>query len=100
MTARAGLGVGQSGVTLFTGTIVYLLIWWTALFAVLPIGTRPDAEGGPASGGWRGAPEKPFLLRKIVATTLVSAVLWLVVYALVESDWLSFRSGWLALPER
>ena len=24
---------------------------------------------------------------------------WLGVYALVESDWLSFRSGWLALPE-
>lgn len=86
--------------SVFTGMIVYALIWWTALFAVLPIGTRPDPEGDPAAGGWRGAPERPLLLRKMVATTLVSAVLWLGVYALVESDWISFRSGWFALPER
>ena len=30
----------------FTGVVLYVLIWWTALFAVLPIGTRPveDAD--------------------------------------------------------
>ena len=86
--------------SVFTGTIVYTLIWWTALFAILPIGTRPDPEGDQASGGWRGTPERPLLLRKVLATTVVSAVLWLGVYALIESDWISFRSGWLALPER
>jgi len=83
----------------FTGIVVYLLIWWTALFAVLPVGTRPDAEGDPETGGWRGAPRNPRLGLKLVATTLVAAVIWLGVYAVVESDWLSFRSGWLALPE-
>lgn len=86
--------------TVLSGLLVYVLIWWTALFAILPIGTRPDAAGDASSGGWRGAPERPLLFRKLVATTLVSAVLWLVAYALIESDWLSFRSGWLALPER
>lgn len=86
--------------SLFTGIIVYVLIWWTALFAILPIGTRPDPQGDPDAGGWRGAPERPYMLRKVLATTALSAVLWLGVYALVESDWLSFRSGWLALPER
>ncbi len=83
----------------FTGVVVYLLIWWTALFAVLPVGTRPDAEGDLAAGGWRGAPRNPHLGRKLLATTLVAGVIWLGVYAVVESDWLSFRSGWLALPE-
>ena len=86
--------------SLFTGIIVYTLIWWTALFTILPIGVRPDPEGDPSTGGWRGAPEKPMLLRKVMLTTVVSAVLWLGVYALVERDWISFRSGWLALPER
>ena len=86
--------------TVFTGIIVYVLIWWTALFAVLPIGTRPDPEGDPSAGGWRGAPERPLLFWKILATTVLSAVLWLGAYALIESDWISFRSGWLALPER
>ena len=85
--------------TWFSGIIVYLLVWWTALFAVLPFGTRPDPDGDPAAGGWRGTPQQPLLLRKLVATTLVSAVIWVGIYALVESDWLSFRSGWLALPE-
>jgi predicted secreted protein len=86
--------------SVFLGVTVYALIWWTALFAILPIGTRPDPAGDASSGGWRGTPERPLLLRKVIATTLLSAVLWLGVYALVESDWLSFRSGWLALPER
>lgn len=85
--------------TWFSGIIVYLLVWWTALFAVLPFGTRPDPEADPAAGGWRGTPQRPLLLRKLLATTLVSAVIWVGVYALVESDWLSFRSGWLAMPE-
>jgi predicted secreted protein len=84
----------------FTGIIVYLLVWWTVLFAVLPFGTRPDPDGDPAAGGWRGAPERPLLLRKLIATTLVSAVVWLGIYALVESDWISFREGWLAMPEK
>ena len=92
--------VGPPIVSLFIGIVVYTLIWWTALFAILPIGVRPDAEGDPSAGGWRGTPERPLLLRKFVATTIVSAVLWLGVYVLVESDWISFRFGWLALPER
>lgn len=86
--------------TVFTGVVLYVLIWWTALFAILPIGTRPDPTGDASSGGWRGAPERPLLLRKVMATTLVAAVLWLGIFALIESDWLSFRSGWLALPKK
>ncbi len=82
-----------------SGAATYVLIWWVTLFAVLPIGTRPVAEGDP-DGGWRGLPEKPRVWRKVVVTTVVATVLWLGVYALVQSDWLSFRSGWLALPEK
>lgn len=82
----------------FSGVVVYVLIWWVTLFAVLPIGTQPDPEGDPAAGGWRGTPQQPRMLRKVVITTLVATVLWLGAYALITSDWLSFRSGWLALP--
>jgi predicted secreted protein len=84
--------------TWFTGTVVYLLVWWTVLFAVLPFGVRPDPNGDPAIGGWRGAPLQPMLRRKLVATTLVSVLIWAGIFVIVESDWLSFRSGWLALP--
>jgi predicted secreted protein len=81
----------------FTGIVLYVLIWWTALFAVLPIGTRPAAEADPASG-WRGAPTHPHLLRKIVGTTLLAAVLWGGCYLVIRSGWISFRNGILALP--
>lgn len=82
-----------------TGIVLYTLIWWTVLFAVLPIGTRPQSDADAATG-WRGAPERPRLLAKAVATTLVSALIWLACYAVIRSDWLSFRHGFLALPER
>ncbi len=81
---------------LFTGVVVYLLIWWTALFAVLPIGTKPSADPDPEAGGWRGAPQKPLLLWKVIGTTVLATVLWLGTYALIESDWISFREGWFA----
>ena len=40
----------------FTGVVLYVLIWWTVLFAVLPIGTRP-VEDPDTQTGWRGVPE-------------------------------------------
>ena len=86
--------------SLVSGIAVYVMIWWTVLFAVLPIGTSPDPESDPQTGGWRGLPQRARLPWKMAVTTLVSAVIWLGAYALIESDWLSFRSGWLALPEK
>jgi predicted secreted protein len=80
----------------FTGIVVYLLIWWLALFCVLPIGTRPVEQADPDAGGWRGAPAKPMLGRKLLGTTVLAAILWLGAYALIESDLISFREGWMA----
>jgi predicted secreted protein len=82
-----------------SGVAVYFLIWWVVLFAILPIGTQPVAEGDPESG-WRGAPANPRLWRKVLITTLVATVLWLGTYALITSDYMSFRSGWWAMPEK
>ncbi len=78
-----------------SGVVLYIIIWWTALFAVLPIGTRPMTRADGATG-WRGAPERPRLLMKVLMTTVVSAVLWLGAYWVIASDYLSFRDGVLA----
>ena len=85
--------------SLLSGLVVFFLIWWTALFVILPLGVRPEPEAD-AESGWRGAPRRPRMLRVVVLTTLLTAVLWLGAYALIESEWFSFRSGWLALPEK
>ena len=81
-----------------SGAVLYILIWWTALFTILPIGTRAVREPD-ASSGWRGAPERPRIWMKILLTTLVAAILWIGVYLVVRSDWISFRHGFLALPD-
>ncbi len=82
----------------FTGAVLYVLIWWLALFAVLPFGTKTVSEADPTSG-WRGTPKQVHLWRKLIATTLVAAVIWVGFYLVISSPWLSFRSGWLALPD-
>ena len=82
-----------------SGITLYIVIWWIALFIVLPIGTKPVAEADQTSG-WRGAPERPELGRKILMTSVLAAILWGVWYLVLASELLSFRSGWLAMPSR
>ena len=82
----------------FTGLVLYALIWWIVLFAVLPIGTRP-VEDADERSGWRGTPEHPRLLMKVLVTTLVAGVVWFGAWLLITSDWLSFRHGMFAAPD-
>jgi len=82
----------------FTVVVLFVIIWWTALFAVLPLGTRPVQQPDDTSG-WRGAPERPRMLMKVIVTTLVTIVIWGGVMAVIRSDYLSFRHGILAIPE-
>jgi predicted secreted protein len=78
------------------GTSLFFLIWWTVLFAVLPIGTRPVEGADPEAGGWRGAPVRPLMGRKIIGTTVLTVLVWIGIYAVVESGWVDFREGWWA----
>ena len=80
-----------------TGLAIYFVLWWLVLFAVLPFGTRPVAEPDSQTG-WRGAPAKPQLAKKALATTLVTAIIWGLLYVAITSEFLSFRDGILALP--
>lgn len=75
----------------FTAFVVYVLVWWTILFAVLPFGTRPDAEAD-AHTGWRGTPARPMIGRKLLATTAISLVLWAAIMWVIRSPYLSFRT--------
>jgi predicted secreted protein len=56
---------------------IYLTIWWTVLFAILPLGVTSYAEAGieVTDGGDPGAPVDPKLKRKAFTTTWVSAII-------------------------
>lgn len=66
----------------FTGIIVYILIWWTSIFLVLPFGLKRDEMGKP---------NDPKLKQKVLLITVLSAVIWGVLYLLIEADIISFR---------
>ena len=74
----------------FTGIMVFVIIWWTTLFAVLPWGNRPPET--PEPGHATSAPERPRLLIKFVVTTLISGVIFLAVWWLIQSGLISFRN--------
>ncbi|MFY7961126.1 MAG: DUF1467 family protein [Elsteraceae bacterium] len=69
--------------TWVTGIVLYIMIWWTVLFTMLPIGVRVPQN--PEPGIATSAPEHPNLLKKIVWTSLTSVVVWLLIYALIHS---------------
>jgi predicted secreted protein len=72
-----------------TGIVVYLIIWWTVLFAVLPWGVRvPDR---PEPGHADSAPAHPRLWRKALITTAISTALWIAFYFFQKTDIISFR---------
>jgi predicted secreted protein len=67
------------------GIAVYVIIWWTVSFAVLPIGVRTQGEDGIVVPGTpESAPTAPRLVRVVVATTVISAVVFAVPWALVH----------------
>lgn len=61
------------------GIAVYFVIWWITLFAVLPFGVQSQHEtGNVVPGSESGAPVRPLLLKKLLANTVLAAVVWLV----------------------
>ena len=65
-----------------SGIVVYLLVWWMVVFMVLPWGLERDDEGKPLN---------PRLKQKVILTTIISSVIWLIIYALIEIEIISFR---------
>ena len=78
----------------FTWIAIYLTIWWTALFAILPLGVTTHAEAGidKGDGGDPGAPVDPKLKRKFFTTTWISAIIFAVF-------WVVFHFHLITLPD-
>jgi predicted secreted protein len=75
--------------SVFTGIIVYLLLYWTALFAILPWGNQ--AADVPEEGHMGGAPINPRIKQKFLITGIVAAILWVIVFAAVHYGIIDFR---------
>jgi len=67
---------------------IFVIIWWTILFAVLPFGiTTQQEDQSVVPGSTESAPAAPFLLRKALITTVISSALFFLVHwAYVSPD--------------
>jgi predicted secreted protein len=72
-----------------SGIVVFLIIWSAVLFITLPFGvTRQD--DGPA-GSDPGAPKFPYLKWKFLATTIITAIIWIGVDYMITHDAIDFQ---------
>ena len=75
-----------------TGLAVYVIIWWLVIFMVLPWGVRRIDPEDLGKGEDPGAPEKPRMVMKVAITTVISGVIFGLVYLVVVSGVISFRA--------
>lgn len=62
---------------------LYFICWWLAFFIVLPIGVR-TAEGHEVEPGMAdSAPIAPYLWRKALGATVLSAIIFATVYIVI-----------------
>ena len=73
---------------------IYFIIWWLVLFLVLPFGIRNAHETGETveEGNEPGAPVTPRLARKVVITTILATVVFVVFYLAQTRGLLSLDS--------
>jgi predicted secreted protein len=71
---------------------IYLLFWTVALFVMLPLGVRTHEEAGAerVPGQADSAPHAPMLWRKLLLTTLLSAVVFALFYGNYTYGWVGF----------
>jgi predicted secreted protein len=74
--------------TIFTGIIVYLLVFWTVLFTVLPWGNRAAAEPEPGMAG--SAPANPRIKQKFLITFVISTIVWSLIAILIHMEIIDF----------
>tara|TARA_B100000700_G_scaffold228762_1_gene252765 strand:+ start:34 stop:288 length:255 start_codon:yes stop_codon:yes gene_type:complete len=77
-----------------TGSIiVYVMIWWIIFFSVLPIGIQSKKEVFKEKIGGidPGAPNNPKILKKFLITTIITSIIFIVIYYLVKIDLLNLR---------
>ncbi len=77
-----------------TGSIVvYVIIWWIVFFSALPIGIKHNDRqfDNNLEGTDPGAPKNPNILKKFLYTTLITTVIFIAIYYIVESNRFNLR---------
>lgn len=63
--------------TISTWAAIYFVLWWVTLFTTLPFGVQSQHEQGVSAPGTDpGAPVASLIGRKLIWTTIISAIIF------------------------
>jgi predicted secreted protein len=71
--------------------IIYIIIWWIVFFAILPI----DVERKKLikiDGEDPGSPENPKMIKKFIYCTVITTILFAIIYLLMKFEYLNLRN--------
>ena len=78
-----------------TGSIIiYVMIWWIVFFSVLPIGIQSNKETfkDNIEGIDPGAPKNPKIAKKFLITTIITSILFIMIYYVVINGFFNLRN--------
>lgn len=69
-----------------SGLVLFAVIWFMALFVVLPLRLKTQGDVGKVTRGTMpGSPAELNIRRKFLITTIVAAVLWAIIAGVIIS---------------
>ena len=73
--------------------IIFISIWWIVFFSVLPFGIKSQniTFKDDLHGNDPGAPKNPRILKKFLITTLITSIIFAVIYYLTINNYLNLR---------
>ena len=71
--------------------IIYIIIWWIVFFAILPIDVDRQ-KSIKIDGEDAGSPENPKMLKKFIYCTVITTVLFTLIYLLMQFEYLNLRN--------
>ena len=78
-----------------TGSIiVYVMIWWIVFFSILPVGIKSNKEvfRDSIEGIDPGAPKNPKIAKKFLITTIITSILFIMIYYIVDLGFFNLRN--------
>jgi len=71
--------------------IIFIIIWWTVFFAILPIDVN-RAKIVKIEGEDPGSPENPKMIKKFIYCTGITTVIFTIIFLLIKFEYLNLRN--------
>ena len=71
--------------------VVFVCLWWIVFFAMLPIDVNREKKDN-IEGVDPGAPENPKILKKIVISTAITSIIFIIINLLVKYEYFNLRN--------